>query len=322
MALIKCSECGKEISDKATACVHCGCPLSASVSKSSESTDFQKNFADLFKNGSRGLTVDFNAVLSGDTGASTKHSMFVKELGQNIEFSVPNNIQVGQAIRVQLKDNATYSFVRFNVVAVSTKSTSTVKKDFPVTEKAAALKRRIYRQPIICLVALIACVISLFIVKFTELKPIVIIFFVGFFPAVFGLFRILYFIKLKKVTSYLEERNILGKAAFEMENCDLVPFGDKAYLSDNFLFLKKKVGLVIPCEEVLWVYTSYFRRYHSLMIGTKKWGIVTLSGVSVFTKNYKQILKDAVNELQKRKPDVLVNDTPENKKAYHQCKNI
>ena len=28
MALIKCPECGKEISDKAPACIHCGCPLS------------------------------------------------------------------------------------------------------------------------------------------------------------------------------------------------------------------------------------------------------------------------------------------------------
>ena len=27
MALIKCSECGKEISDQATVCVHCGCPI-------------------------------------------------------------------------------------------------------------------------------------------------------------------------------------------------------------------------------------------------------------------------------------------------------
>lgn len=27
MALIKCKECGKEISDKATACIHCGCPI-------------------------------------------------------------------------------------------------------------------------------------------------------------------------------------------------------------------------------------------------------------------------------------------------------
>ena len=27
MALIKCNECGKEISDKATTCIHCGCTI-------------------------------------------------------------------------------------------------------------------------------------------------------------------------------------------------------------------------------------------------------------------------------------------------------
>lgn len=27
MALIKCPECGKEVSDKADACIHCGCPI-------------------------------------------------------------------------------------------------------------------------------------------------------------------------------------------------------------------------------------------------------------------------------------------------------
>lgn len=27
MAMINCSECGKEISDKAVACIHCGCPI-------------------------------------------------------------------------------------------------------------------------------------------------------------------------------------------------------------------------------------------------------------------------------------------------------
>ncbi len=27
MALIKCPECGKEVSDRAQACIHCGCPL-------------------------------------------------------------------------------------------------------------------------------------------------------------------------------------------------------------------------------------------------------------------------------------------------------
>ncbi len=33
MALIKCPECGKEVSDKASACIHCGFPLSATTQK-------------------------------------------------------------------------------------------------------------------------------------------------------------------------------------------------------------------------------------------------------------------------------------------------
>ena len=31
MALIRCPECGKEVSDRAPACIHCGCPLTPSV---------------------------------------------------------------------------------------------------------------------------------------------------------------------------------------------------------------------------------------------------------------------------------------------------
>ena len=34
MALIKCPECGKEISDKAAACIHCGCPLEPKANNS------------------------------------------------------------------------------------------------------------------------------------------------------------------------------------------------------------------------------------------------------------------------------------------------
>lgn len=31
MALIKCIECGKDVSDKATACPNCGCPITESI---------------------------------------------------------------------------------------------------------------------------------------------------------------------------------------------------------------------------------------------------------------------------------------------------
>ena len=45
MALIICSECGKEISDKAEACPHCGCPVSGEIKSNSfpmESADINK----------------------------------------------------------------------------------------------------------------------------------------------------------------------------------------------------------------------------------------------------------------------------------------
>ncbi|MBE6983601.1 MAG: zinc-ribbon domain-containing protein [Ruminococcaceae bacterium] len=38
MALIKCTECGKEISDKAVACPHCGCPTAEMNVRQSEAT--------------------------------------------------------------------------------------------------------------------------------------------------------------------------------------------------------------------------------------------------------------------------------------------
>ena len=42
MALFNCTECGKEISDKAPACINCGCPVEAmKVEKKVEYIDIQ-----------------------------------------------------------------------------------------------------------------------------------------------------------------------------------------------------------------------------------------------------------------------------------------
>ena len=52
MALIKCPECGKEISDKATACINCGCPVSAMKQEAAESKQAkaeQINFTEIFQ---------------------------------------------------------------------------------------------------------------------------------------------------------------------------------------------------------------------------------------------------------------------------------
>ena len=47
MALIKCSECGKEISDKAEMCVNCGNPIQKEIKK--EKLKNRKSFDDLTK---------------------------------------------------------------------------------------------------------------------------------------------------------------------------------------------------------------------------------------------------------------------------------
>ena len=42
MALIKCKECGKEISDKATTCIHCGCPIETKNNSTNINVDYDK----------------------------------------------------------------------------------------------------------------------------------------------------------------------------------------------------------------------------------------------------------------------------------------
>ena len=44
MALIKCPECGKEISDKATNCIHCGYPLSLLSSEKADRENKEYSF--------------------------------------------------------------------------------------------------------------------------------------------------------------------------------------------------------------------------------------------------------------------------------------
>ena len=344
MALIKCSECGKEISDKAAACVHCGCPVSVSTPKSSEPIDFQKTFGEFFNDSTRfvkerGITVDFDANVSGTEKGSTPHSIFLKELGRAIEFSVPNNIQVGQAIRVQLKDDANYNFVCFNVVSVSKAATasSTSPATAPTSDKTVStaaydegascdqkikrFKTNTYRPFVICMIAFALCVISLVIAKTTSFKAIAILFFVAFFPAIFGVCRIPYYIKVNKAIKRLEARNLLAKAVTEMESDKVVSFGDKALLSEHFLFTQKRNGIVIACDDILWVYSLRANKYYSLKIGTKTLPITSLSGVSIFTRDYKNVLQQAIKELQNRNPDVIVNNTPENRKKYQNCRN-
>ena len=124
MALIKCSECGREISDKAAACIYCGCPISASQPKPAVSNGDKSVFNEFFGSNSsvqfdnKGLHIEFHAVLSGAENERSRQSVFVKELGRNVEFTVANTVKAGQYVRVNLQ-NEKYCFIQFLVKSVS-----------------------------------------------------------------------------------------------------------------------------------------------------------------------------------------------------------
>ena len=130
MALIKCSECGREISDKAAACIHCGCPISESKPSPTSFAGHKvvytgnKTFNEFFGDNpsiqfssSKKYIVDFHAVLSGVENERSPQSVYVQELGRNVKFTVPNTISVGQSVLIQLQDEK--CSVQFRVESIS-----------------------------------------------------------------------------------------------------------------------------------------------------------------------------------------------------------
>ena len=80
MALIKCSECGKEISDKAVACINCGCPVSVATAKTPAPETSYQNAASPATGTPGSLSVKYDAVLSGAENEKSMQSVFVKDL--------------------------------------------------------------------------------------------------------------------------------------------------------------------------------------------------------------------------------------------------
>lgn len=130
MALIKCSECGREISDKAAACIHCGCPISESKPKPTTFAGHKvvqtgdKTLNEFFGNNpsiqfsnNKKYIVDFHAVLSGTGNERSPQNVYVQELGRNVKFTVPNTIKVGQSVLIQLHDEK--CSVQFRVESIS-----------------------------------------------------------------------------------------------------------------------------------------------------------------------------------------------------------
>lgn len=435
MALIKCAECGKEISDKAAACVHCGCPISVSVQASSNSS-----------NSPRVLNVDFDAVLYGTDNEKTSQKVFVPGLARNVEFEINNNTQVGESIKVTLKEGSKYDYIMFTAVSVykalhaptaasaNTKSSNntnpadlidallgaqnaptvtieaklansqtgftahsvyvpefkqTVNVHIPnsmaegqtytvgadinsklngvnrplkvhlakvtrmatttqaaatptginVAQKIRTLKLRTYIKPTIRLLFVLYFILSFVgFVALTVLYPdggaptllmnitsmgftlgFIPVFCFIFLPYIIGYYPAPGFFKTRKIMKHLENRNLLEKAVMEMETCKPVPFGNKMCLSDNFLYPKRKNGVIIPCDEILWVYGSYARsksRGH-LMLGTEKWGLQCYSSI-LGRKQFMEQAPLAIEALYKRNRSVMVGETKENRQKYFQ----
>lgn len=453
MALIKCAECGREISDKAPACVHCGCPVSVST----------KNIApESTPNATPDLSVNYNAVLSGAVDGRSQQKVYVKELGRNVEFPIRNNTQVGDTIRVSLKDGGAYSHIVFKAVSVSgtqqapaafassqskkidpleflnekigmndpniptinvearlkgpqnatthasvfvpefnktvrftipnsievgstinisadlnsainginkpfkvyvakvthidapvqntvaqdtvaQRATVTSGGNIDVQQKIRDFKLRVYIKPIIRLFFSLYFILSfagifLMMILFPnggapEFLEIITgigftfgflsLFYFIFFPYIIGWVPDPGFFKTRKILKHLENRNLLEKALIEMETCELVPFGDKMVLSNNFLFPKKKNGIILPCDELLWVYGSFSnsRRSGHLTLGTEKWGIMCITHIKSYVGGVKKcqpIINAAIQALQRRNPSIMVGETRENTKLYFQ----
>lgn len=436
MALIKCAECGREISDKAAACVHCGCPTSVSTQANASNT----------KTAPRVLSMDFDAVLYGADTESTSQKIFVKELGRNVEFSIRNNTQVGETIKINLQEGSNFDYILFTAVSVykalkapvaasaNTQSSNTANatdlinallgaqnaptvtvevtlantqtgftpcnvyvpefnravtvhipnsmaegqtytvgadinsklnginralkvyvakvtragattqaaaapNGINVAQKIRALKLRAYIKPTIRLIFVLYFLLSavgfmVLVSMFPEggapkllMNITTIGFTLGFIPVfcfiflpyLIGFYPEPGFAKIRKFMKHLESRNLLEKAVVEMETCQPVPFGDKMRLSDNFLFHKRKNGIIIPCDEILWVYGLYSksRCRGTLMLGTEKWGLQSYSSIPG-RKQYMQKAPIAIDEMRKRNPSAMVGETKENRQKYFQ----
>jgi uncharacterized membrane protein YvbJ len=113
MALIKCEECGKEISDKAASCPHCGCPLNSNEKKELEvmnKTNLIKNILkkiSLLKNNKKvaGIFIGVIVVLSviiiymNSLSDEEKYVLEIVEKAQNMQknpdsFTMRSNISV------------------------------------------------------------------------------------------------------------------------------------------------------------------------------------------------------------------------------------
>ena len=132
MALIQCSECGREISDKAAACVGCGAPVQPTSSKANEPVSVKLNSDGSFL-GTRSLLVNLAAkailqngwkldgadeksgIVSFTTGVTwgswsgVSGTMFIDEIGEhrfNVIGSAKQNVRGAQLFAPNIGNEA------------------------------------------------------------------------------------------------------------------------------------------------------------------------------------------------------------------------
>ncbi|MBQ5885451.1 MAG: hypothetical protein IIW79_03495 [Clostridia bacterium] len=137
------------------------------------------------------------------------------------------------------------------------------------------------------------------------------------YPGLYALIRLPRIIKLFKRIKELERTDTIREMIFDLETSKVVEFGDKAILSDKYLFPKNFKRLPIPCNEIYWIYTSTYKGYASIKLGTKNDGIISYSGIECHNRRYDAILKSAIVELQKRSDtELLLRYSSENEAKY------
>ena len=80
MALIKCSECGKEISSKAAACPYCGCPIESTVKEGIVRIKMPNNIVE----GWVGLFSSRDAIVKDKSGKT----LWQGQHGENAKFTI------------------------------------------------------------------------------------------------------------------------------------------------------------------------------------------------------------------------------------------
>ena len=180
--------------------------------------------------------------------------------------------------------------------------------------------KRICVKPVIGLIALILFLVGVKICKEEYSLFWTLVCIASCYVMFFIIIGIPAVVKKIKALINLEKRGLLKSAIETIESSDTVPFGNNAKMTSNFLYQKKKARIIIPCDEILWVYTTYYRPFFVLNVATKNLGIVRISKVFKFTGNYKQIVMNAYNELQKRNANILIENIRENRKKYKELR--